>query len=105
MDGDHDSHRHGYTRPVPTARCTWHPDRPGVAVCVDCRRVVCPDCATVVDGLHCCVDCLPRRAAAAPMARRRAPETWTAGAALATLSWWGLLTLVVWGLSVLSLLL
>ena len=85
------------------APCTWHPDRPGVAVCVDCRRVVCPDCATVVDGLHCCVDCLPRRAEATSVPRPARPDAWTAGATLATLGWWSLLTLLCWGLSLLLL--
>jgi len=87
---------------VNAAPCTWHPDRPGVAVCVDCRRVVCPDCATVVDGLHCCVDCLERRAGDGRTDRRPA-EGWTGRAAAATLGWWGLLTLLAWAWYELSL--
>ena len=81
---------------MPSARCTFHPDRAGVAVCVGCRRVVCPDCSTVVDGLNCCVDCLEQRAASAAPTRREWTEGWTPRATGATLGWWGLLSLLAW---------
>ena len=60
--------------------CAHHPDRPGHATCMACRRVVCQECATTWDGIHYCVDCLA--------ARRRAAEGGTSwlGFALVTLA-------------------
>jgi len=46
-------------------RCFAHPDRPAVAVCMSCRRPVCASCSTLWEGIHCCVDCLAERRAAA----------------------------------------
>lgn len=46
------------------ARCFNHPDRPALAVCVDCRRSICQSCSTLWEGIHCCVDCLAKRRAA-----------------------------------------
>lgn len=79
-----------------SARCTWHPDRSGVAVCVDCRRVVCPDCATVVDGLHCCIDCLERRAERGALPGAGPADGWTRRAVAASFGWWGLVSLLAW---------
>lgn len=45
-------------------RCFNHPDRPALALCVDCRRPVCQACSTLWEGIHCCVDCLAKRRAA-----------------------------------------
>ena len=46
------------------ARCFNHPDRPALAICVDCRRSICQSCSTLWEGIHCCVDCLAKRRAA-----------------------------------------
>lgn len=56
--------------PLPTlsapARCFNHPDRPALAICVDCRRPICQACSTLWEGIHCCVDCLAKRRAGVP---------------------------------------
>lgn len=41
--------------------CAHHPDRPGHALCMACRRVVCQECATEWDGINYCVECLAAR--------------------------------------------
>ena len=50
---------------TPRRACAHHPDRPGHATCMACRRVVCQECATTWDGIHYCVDCLAQRRRAA----------------------------------------
>jgi hypothetical protein len=55
--------------------CPNHPDREGVGICVSCRRVVCADCATKLDGINHCKQCLEKkigkaREPAAPFWRR-----------------------------------
>jgi len=45
------------------AHCFNHPDRPALAICVDCRRSICQACSTQWEGIHCCVDCLAKRRA------------------------------------------
>lgn len=41
--------------------CAFHQDRPGRAVCMACRRVVCEECATEWEGIHHCPACLAAR--------------------------------------------
>jgi hypothetical protein len=41
--------------------CAHHPDRPGHALCMECRRVVCEECATDWQGINYCAPCLARR--------------------------------------------
>ena len=43
--------------------CANHPERPGRALCMDCRKVVCGECATEWDGVNYCAACLVRRRA------------------------------------------
>jgi hypothetical protein len=40
------------------AACPNHPQREAIGICVRCRRRVCSECATKVDGINYCVDCL-----------------------------------------------
>lgn len=40
--------------------CLNHPDRDAVGVCVKCRKYVCAECATRIEGVNYCADCLPR---------------------------------------------
>jgi hypothetical protein len=50
------SHHHAATmaRLLSDARCVHHPERPGYALCQQCRAVVCQECATSHNGaLHC----------------------------------------------------
>ncbi len=41
--------------------CANHPERPGHALCMACRKVVCQECATEWDGINYCVACLAQR--------------------------------------------
>lgn len=51
-------------------RCAYHPDRPGLATCMQCRKVICQECATQWDGINYCTQCL---AGMRRTARARAP--------------------------------
>src|SRR5207245_3384833 len=44
--------------PLTMASCKYHPDRPGVGVCMRCRAVICNDCCTRLDGVNHCHACL-----------------------------------------------
>ena len=50
-------------------RCAHHPDRPGHALCMECRRVVCAECATDWQGINYCAPCLGKRRRAAGVVR------------------------------------
>lgn len=54
--------------------CAVHPERPGHAVCVACRTVLCQECATAYDGIFYCARCLAARQSG--VKRRRAPVGW-----------------------------
>lgn len=45
--------------------CTNHPAREGIGICVVCRRVVCVECSTKIDGVNHCRGCLASRSAKA----------------------------------------
>jgi uncharacterized paraquat-inducible protein A len=45
------------------AVCYYHPDRPGVGICVRCRTVICAACSTRLDGINHCHRCLSKLAA------------------------------------------
>jgi hypothetical protein len=47
------------------AVCYFHPDRPGVGVCVRCRTVICSACCTRLDGINHCHRCLSKLGARA----------------------------------------
>jgi hypothetical protein len=40
------------------AVCRYHPDRPGIGICLRCRSAVCEDCCTRIDGVNHCHACL-----------------------------------------------
>jgi hypothetical protein len=42
------------------AVCYYHPNRPGVGVCVRCRTVICAACSTRLDGINHCHRCLSK---------------------------------------------
>jgi hypothetical protein len=53
------------------ATCEYHPDRPGIGVCMRCRVVICADCCTRVDGINHCHACLKELAVRPARPRRR----------------------------------
>jgi hypothetical protein len=42
----------------PRFRCSNHPEREGIGICVNCRSVVCVECSTRVDRMNYCFRCL-----------------------------------------------
>ena len=41
-------------------RCLNHPERDAVGICVKCRKFICIECTTRIEGVNYCADCLPR---------------------------------------------
>ncbi len=52
------------------AVCRFHPDRPGIGVCVRCRCVICAACCTRVDDVNHCHTCLRSLGSHKTQARR-----------------------------------
>jgi hypothetical protein len=87
--------------------CANHEGRDAIGVCVRCRRRVCTECTTKLDGINHCVDCFAGLAAEhgrrGGRARREGPLLslvlaalgWAAASALA----WGALELLLPGAS------
>ena len=40
--------------------CHYHPARPGIGVCVECRQVICQECTTQFEGINRCAACLAK---------------------------------------------
>ncbi len=78
--------------------CTWHPDRDAIGVCVVCRKTICGDCATDVDGIQRCEQCLVQLAEDPLAPAPGPPDRWTAGRAVGTVAGWAVITLGLWGL-------
>jgi hypothetical protein len=57
--------------------CRYHPDRPGVGVCMRCRAPVCAACTTRLDGVNHCHACLKALGARGDEPRPSA-EAWPA---------------------------
>ncbi len=74
-----------------SGRCHYHPERAGLGICVECRRVICRECTTQFEGINRCASCLGKRLKAlqGPGERRE----WTVGNVLLALVGVGL----VWG--------
>ncbi|MFY1831115.1 hypothetical protein ACN47A_34705 [Myxococcus fulvus] len=74
-----------------SGRCHYHPERAGLGVCVECRRVICRECTTQFEGINRCASCLGRRLQAleGPAERRE----WTVGNGLLAVAG----VAIVWG--------
>lgn len=44
-----------------SGRCHYHPERTGLGICVECRRVICRECTTQFEGINRCASCLDKR--------------------------------------------
>ena len=44
--------------PASAQRCEFHRQRPAFAVCMQCRKTLCQECATQWDGIWYCAGCL-----------------------------------------------
>lgn len=60
-----------------SGRCHYHPERPGLGICVECRRVICTECTTQFEGINRCAKCLGERHAQAPQLVAR--QDWSLG--------------------------
>ncbi|MGH7227459.1 MAG: hypothetical protein ACRELF_29965 [Gemmataceae bacterium] len=38
--------------------CHFHPDRPGIGICMRCRAIICEACCTRLNGVNHCHACL-----------------------------------------------
>jgi hypothetical protein len=47
-----------------SGRCHYHPERVGLGICVECRRVICLECTTQFEGINRCSKCLEKRLSA-----------------------------------------
>ncbi len=65
--------------------CRFHPDRPGIGVCMRCRKVICAACCTRLAGVNHCHACLQAIAARRDDTAARIGPPWalTAGLLLA----------------------
>jgi hypothetical protein len=77
------------------ASCRYHPDTPGVGLCVRCRTVICAACCTRLQGINHCHECLKK------LARPSRPPG-GAGSALAALGLLALGAALLFGLLLLA---
>ncbi len=80
-----------------SGHCSYHPDRAGIGVCVECRKVICQECTTQFEGINRCASCLNRRLASAKA--RVVAKDWSVGNTLLALLAFGALFLGVWGVA------
>jgi hypothetical protein len=66
-----------------SGRCHYHPERAGLGICVECRRVICRECTTQFEGINRCASCLRKRLAALEATPER--REWTVGHVLLAL--------------------
>jgi hypothetical protein len=59
-----------------SGRCHYHPERTGLGICVECRRVICRECTTQFEGINRCASCLGKRLKALEGPAER--KEWTA---------------------------
>jgi hypothetical protein len=82
---------------VLAGRCTHHPERGAVGVCVSCRTPICIECSTPMAGIHRCARCVAMMAKPAAPAgatvHEHHPMVWlllVSGIVLSTFAWAGL---------------
>ncbi|MHC4661162.1 MAG: hypothetical protein ACYS8W_05685 [Planctomycetota bacterium] len=46
---------------ISESSCANHPKRKGMGICVVCRKVICSECLTRIEGIIHCKDCLSGR--------------------------------------------
>lgn len=63
--------------------CSYHPDRAGIGICVECRKVICVECTTQFEGINRCAACLAKKLAAAKTVGFR--KEWSVGNVLLAL--------------------
>jgi hypothetical protein len=74
------------------ASCRYHPETPGIGICVRCRSVICDACCTRLQGINHCHECLKA------LARGPSRPRGGVGSALAGLLLLGLASALLFGL-------
>jgi hypothetical protein len=74
------------------SECHFHPETPGVGICMRCRTVICAACCTRLQGINHCHECL--RA----MARTKVQSSAGGGTILAALGLLGLVCALLFGM-------
>lgn len=72
-----------------SGRCHYHPDRAGLGICVECRRVICRECTTQFEGINRCASCLEKRLLI--MEGPKVREDWAVGNVLLALVSFGII--------------
>ena len=80
-----------------SGRCQYHPDRPGLGVCVECRSVICTECTTQFEGINRCAKCLSARLA--KTSRLEARRDWAPSNVMLAMLSVALLFGCFWGLA------
>jgi hypothetical protein len=66
-----------------SGRCHYHPERTGLGICVECRRVICRECTTQFEGINRCAACLDQRTRSLAVSAER--REWSVGNVLLAL--------------------
>ena len=82
-----------------SGRCHYHPERPGLGICVECRNVICTECTTQFEGINRCAKCLAARLA--KLKRLKPRNDWSPANVLLSLVSLAILFGAFWGLTVL----
>ena len=82
-----------------SGRCFYHPERSGIGICVECKRVICTECTTQFEGINRCAKCLAARLAEAKKLVER--NDWSAGSLFLALISLTLIFSVVYGVAAL----
>lgn len=82
-----------------SGRCHYHPDRAGLGICVECRRVICRECTTQFEGINRCANCLQKRLKALEGPTER--SEWSVGNVLLALTSVGVVFGGIWVLAAL----
>ena len=80
-----------------SGRCYVHPERPGLGVCVECRKVICAECTTQFEGINRCAGCLKARLQKVERLGRR--DDWSLGGVLLAGLSLAVLYAGLWGVS------
>jgi hypothetical protein len=79
------------------AFCHYHPDRPGIGICMRCRVVICAACTTRLDGINHCHLCFQARGQPDQAQRTFSASAYLGGLLVLGLGWLFFVT-VFWSL-------
>jgi hypothetical protein len=74
--------------------CRYHPDRPGVGLCVRCRSFICAACSTQLEGINYCFVCLKALAERPTRTPATRSPLWASGVVLVVT--WAAIVALLW---------